>query len=139
MEKIFALFLAICLCFCGCVSTELEIDTNLIKIEITDYSAKHIDYSVVNRSKNSVELGYNYSLEVKDGKNWVPVPETEEAVFNMIAYVIYAGEVKSFSADLETRYGVLQSGTYRIVKEVYIWNEDGETCGNQQITAEFKI
>ena len=139
MKKVVALLLVLCFLLCGCVSTEPEIDENLIKIEITDYGAKNIDYTVMNLSKKSVELGDSYTLEFKEGKNWVPVPETGEAFFSMIAYVIYAGEGKSFSEDFEMRYGVLQNGTYRIVKEVYIWNEDGETCGKQQITAEFKI
>ena len=126
MKKIFVLLLAICLCFCGCVSTEPQIDPNLVVIEITDFDETRVNYTVVNNYKFGIELGNEYRLEYKDGESW-------------IAYVINQGEGKDFSENLEMRYGKLQSGTYRIVKDVRLLNEDGEICGSQQITAEFEI
>ena len=139
MKKIFVLLLAICLCFCGCVSTEPQIDPNLVVIEITDFDETRVNYTVVNNYKFGIELGNEYRLEYKDGESWTEVPETGEVFFTMIAYVLNPGEGKSFSENLEMRYGKLQSGTYRIIKDVYLWNEDDEFCGTQQATGEFEI
>lgn len=139
MKKIFLLLLAICICFCGCVSTEPQIDPNLVVIEITSYDETSINYTVINNSKFGIELGNDYHLEYKEGNNWVEVTETGEVFFTMIAYVLNPSEGKSFSENLEMRYGVLQKGTYRIVKDARLLNEDGELCGAQQATAEFEI
>ena len=139
MKKIFVLCLAICLCFCGCVSTEPQIDPNLVVIEITSYDETSINYTVINNSKFGIELGNDYRLEFKEEENWEEVPERTEAFFSMIAYVLNPSEGKSFSENLEMRYGKLSNGTYRIVKDVRLLNEDGEICGTQQATAEFEI
>ena len=139
MKKIFALILSFVFIFSGCVSTEPQIDPNIVLVEINSCDGKNIDYTVVNNSKDTIELGNDYRLEYKEGNNWVEVPETGEVFFSMIAYVLNPGEGKSFSENLEMRYGELQKGTYRIVKSVRLLNEDGEICGAQQATGEFEI
>ena len=133
------MLLAICLCFCGCVSTEPQIDPNLVTIEITSFDETTVNYTVINNWKFGIELGNDYRLEFKDGEDWSEIPETGEVFFTMIAYVLNPGEGKSFSENLEMRYGELQKGTYRIVKSVRLLNEDGEICGAQQATGEFEI
>ena len=57
----------------------------------------------------------------------------------MIAYVLNPGEIKTYTEDLEMRYGVLPKGTYRISKEIWIWNEDDVLCGEQRAYGEFEI
>ena len=139
MKKIFALILAFVFIFSGCVSTEPQIDPNIIVIEINSCDGKNIEYTVVNNSKDTIELGSDYRLEFKDGEDWAEVPETGEVFFTMIAYGINPNEGKSFSENLEMRYGELQKGTYRIVKSVRLLNEDGELFGTQEATGEFEI
>ena len=139
MKKIFALLLAICVCFCGCVSTEPQIDPNLVVTKITSFDETSINYTVINNWKYGIEFGNDYHLEYKDGENWAEVPEQSEVFFTMIAYVLNPSEEKSFFENLEMRYGKLSNGTYRIVKDIRLLNEDGEICGTQETSAEFEI
>ena len=138
LKKIFELFVAFCVLFCGCASSDPQIDPNNYIIKVTSYDEKSITYAVINNSKNTVEIGEAFYLEYKEGENWIPIEEKEETFFNMIAYVIEPGEVKTFDGNTEIRYGVLQEGTYRIVKDIWIWNEDGTICGEQKTFGEFE-
>ena len=88
MKKIFVLILAFVLIFSGCVSTEPQIDPNIVVIEIDSCDGKNMDYTVVNNSKHTIELGSDYRLEYKEGENWAEVPETGEVFFTMIAYIL---------------------------------------------------
>lgn len=139
MKKIFVLAFAFCVLLCGCMAEDPQIEPKFLVIEIADYDEKSISYTVINNSNNAVELGEDYCLEYREGESWAEVSENGEVFFNMIAYVLNPGGEKSFSENLEIRYGVLESGTYRIIKDVRLCNEDGEVCGNQEVFAEFEI
>ena len=139
MKRIIVLFLAICLCFCGCVSTEPQIDSNLIKIEITYGDSKNVTFDVINNSKDGIEFGSEYHIEYLDGEEWVSLEERTETFFTMIAYVLVSGEKMNFSFDMEARYGELSSGTYRIAKNFTLLNEDGISCGSQMAYGEFEV
>lgn len=137
MKKLL-IFLAL-LCLCGCAFVEPEIDPELFTAEIISFDEKSISFFVVNNSKNTVEIGNEFYLEKKEGKNWVSVPEKAEVFLAGIAYGLNPGEAKTFEENLEMRYGVLEKGIYRISKDIWIWNEDEVICGNQRIFAEFEI
>lgn len=139
MKRIFVLIVAFCVLFCGCGAEDPQIDPNSVIIEIGSFDEKSVSYTVINNSKNVIELGSAYSLEYNEGENWEQVPETSEVFFDMMAYVLNPEESKSFSENLEMRYGVLESGTYRIVKDIRILNEDGDLCGEQKAFGEFEI
>ncbi len=139
MKKVFVLFAAIYLMLCGCSEKDPQTDPDNFIIEVTSCDGKNAAYTVINNSKNTVEIGNDYYLEYKEDTEWLPVEETGEVFFSMIAYGLNPGEGKSFSEDLEMRYGILPEGIYRIGKDIWIWNEDEVVCGEQRVFAEFEI
>ena len=139
MKKVFVLILALCLCFCGCVKTEPQIDPNLIAMEVVHADTQNVVFEVTNNSKYKIEFGEDYYLEFKDGENWVPLEETNEYFFNMIAYSLEPGGWQRFDGKTEPRYGALSSGTYRVAKDFTLLNEDGVPCGSQRVYAEFEV
>lgn len=138
MKKLILIFLLIFL-FCGCSETEPQIDPDNFIIEVTSCSGKEINYTVINNSRSDAEIVDAYSVEYKDGNDWILLEEKEEIFFYMIGYALHPGEGKSFCGEIERRYGKLSEGKYRIVKEVYILNEDGVPCGEQRAYGEFEI
>ena len=125
--------------FSGCANEDPQIDTELIKIEITYSDSANITYDVVNNSKEMIEFGSEYAIEYYDGKNWAPMEEKSETFFTIIAYALNSGEKMNFSYDMSGRYGELSGGKYRIFKDINILNEDGIICGNQRIYGEFEV
>lgn len=139
MKKLIILMVITALLFFGCANEEPQIDTELIKIEITYSDSANITYDLINNSKNEIEFGSEYAIEYYDGESWVPVEERSEAFFTMMAYVLVPGEKMNFSYDMAGRYGELSDGKYRVFKDVKLLNEDGTDCGSQRVYAEFEV
>ena len=139
MKKLFVLLIAICLCFCGCANTEPQIDPDLIIMEVVHADTQNVVFEVTNNSKYKIEFGEDYYIEFKDGENWVPLEETNEYFFNMIAYSLEPGGWQRFDGKTEPRYGALSSGTYRIAKDFTLLNEDEIPCGSKRPLAEIEV
>ena len=133
------LIFTILLCLCGCVPTDPEIDPNLVKMEITEYSEGKIGFEILNNSKDNIVFGEEYILEFYDGERWTEVPERTETFFIAIAHLLENGESYCSSVNIEARYGTLSHGKYRIAKDVRFETEDGIDYGGQRVYGEFEV
>lgn len=139
MKKLAVLAFAVALLFSGCAENDPQIDPDMIKIEITYSGSENITFDVINNYAHDIETGADYFMEYYDGESWIPLDEKTEAYFNMVANVIAPGEKMNFSYDINSRYGKLSDGKYRLVKDINLLNDDGVICGSQRIYAEFEV
>ena len=86
-----------------------------------------------NSGDTEYTFGMEPHLEVEVSGVWYVVPTVEDAAWIEIAYVLPAGEGTDLEFALNTFYGSLPAGHYRIVKPLYT------QAGNTFAIAEFTI
>jgi len=90
-----------------------------VSTEIYDISFTGATVIITDTNENPYTYGEWYKLEKEDNGDWLEIePKIKDYGFNEMGYIPNDnGEVK-FVIDWEKLYGKLQSGSYRIVKEV---------------------
>ena len=89
-------------------------------------------------AEGSLETGSEYWLEKNENGNWVEVKTQNEAVWNMMAYLIPSNTTTEWTVDWSWLYGELSAGTYRISKTIVDFKESGAST-SQIYSAEFEI
>ncbi|MGD6843071.1 immunoglobulin-like domain-containing protein [Bacillus infantis] len=91
-----------------------------------------------NHSDKQCIYGEDYRLEKNIGGDWYQVPFAEDGdhAFTGIGYDLGPSDVKEWNVNLEQFYGDLDTGEYRIVKEVLDFRESGD-FDVYNLTAEF--
>ena len=93
-----------------------------------------------NNSDNRGIYGEFFSLEEKINNKWYQVPVTIDGYygFNEIGYNLISGENEEFKVDWEWLYGSLNTGEYRIVKDILDFRNTGD-FDRYYLAAEFTI
>lgn len=80
-----------------------------------------------NKSNSECIFGEYFYLERKQDGNWYKVPVTikEDYGFEDIAYILPPHEETEWEVDWNWLYGSLESGEYRIIKDVHELTESG--------------
>ena len=151
MKKIVILIvvcLSVSLCLTGCKSSQNKIDIgnesgiNISKTNVTmsikkgTLTNKGATIVLTNESDKDYEYGSPYEIEVKKDDVWHKI--NVELSFILPSYSLTANESVEIELDWEEGYGVLPSGTYRIIKDI----DYEQTNGNIQIftiASEFTI
>lgn len=143
MKKIIIFILVFVFAFSGCVATtpsDPQEDPNLVTVEVAKVSASGITLEIHNNAKDTFYFGEEYYVEKNEGGEWIKLEEPNgEPMFIAIAYAAEAGKSAIWEADFEWRYGALPAGEYRIIKDGFFSNEDGETYATHRMTAEFEV
>lgn len=86
---------------------------------------------IYNHSDAEITFGDDYSLWRLEQEQWVPVPYIlENWAFNLPAYPVGSGKMRTQELDWEWLYGKLESGTYLLKKPVLV---PGEAEGYDKI------
>ena len=119
-----------------------DFDYIAIKFIESTITADGLTLEFISEADRELIYGSFYALEIKlDGK-WYQLPYIYEGEGDIgwddIAYIVPAKGSSQWSTDWKWLYGSLSDGTYRIIKDVYDYNEDGEnkSC---YLTAEFTV
>jgi hypothetical protein len=147
-------FLCICVSFicsgCG-KKTEKQAEKQTVgenglvtmSATVTEDDSTTLACTIVNKTKKDIVIGDAYSLQVLKDKSFVDVPLLPEAnAFNLLSRDILSGDEYSYRAYIETNYGELEAGRYRIVIE-YTNKEKSsqkkENTSKETVTAEFDL
>lgn len=109
------------------ISMKVKSDT------LTNTGARFIIY---NNSEYECTYGNPFTLEKKENGSWYKMKNINDLVFNMPAFSVPVGGSVEMNISWEVFYGALESGTYRIVKDVTIQSEPNEEI---VVAAEFTI
>ena len=113
----------------------IQNDVELV-IDSFDQESKHINYSIVNHSSETISMGVAIALERYDGKKWVSVGY-KNGIFIALAVEVEPEGIHSESAWLDEVFQNLSSGRYRLYKDVYCWENGLRTT--TRLNAEFTI
>lgn len=93
----------------------------------------------VNETATEYTYGEYFELEWKKDGDWVQVPTVLKSYgFNDIGYTLQPFESAAQIIEWEWLYGVLESGEYRLVKEILERNEAGNPK-THMLAAEFEV
>ncbi|MDD3392166.1 MAG: hypothetical protein PHE54_01285 [Bacilli bacterium] len=124
--------------------SEYETTDNLISMSIKEGTLTNIGVTVilVNNTDNDYIYGDPYLIECKRNNTWYEINPISEMVFNMIGYSLKANKAVEVDINWKSAYGPLPSGTYRIIKSVYLMNNQTDDEINNEklyISSEFTI
>lgn len=119
--------------------SDVQISQNDVSLMIKDgtLTTKSATLILKNNSNKKVQYGEEYTIEIKKHGEWYKM-NSSERWFNMVAFLLNAGESKEIEVDLEYGYGKLKKGTYRIIKSVDYVYENGK-YENFNIAVEYTI
>lgn len=80
---------------------------------------KGVTLILKNNSKINYSYGEPYYIEQEKEGKWRKLETIHDMVFNMPAWELETGKLVELSIDWEYGYGQLESGNYRIVKEIF--------------------
>ncbi len=119
-----------------------DFDYISMKVIESTITADGLSLDFASEAERELIYGSFYAIEVKlDGK-WYQLPYVYEGEgqigWDDIAYIVPAEGSSRWSTDWKWLYGSLSEGSYRIVKVVYDYNEEGEnkSC---YLAAEFTV
>ncbi len=123
--------------------TKLEDLSDLkdISMEVVEDSITPTGFKIVfeNSSNKNIVFEDNFIIETRVEEEWYELPMlTNDYDFNDAACKMPYNQSKEISANWERLYGVLETGEYRILKEVMDL-DDFNTYNKEYLVAEFKI
>jgi hypothetical protein len=85
---------------------------------------KEARVTIVNRSRRTCIVGYEYSIERKKDNSWEKVP-LRNSSFNEIGLCIQPMSSMDINIDLANIKGEYEKGAYRVGKNMRLKSEDG--------------
>ena len=111
---------------CGAKEYELTLTKNTqienaddIVMTIKDKSDKELDLVIENKTDDEYVYGYVFELEVEKDEDWYRVPFKDNVAFIEIGIILKPKSNNNENIKLDTCFGELKKGKYRIVKEFY--------------------
>jgi Big-like domain-containing protein len=103
-------------------------------------SANGLTVVFQNKSDNMCMYGNSFVLEQKINEKWYQVPDVlnGDYAFNAIGYEVATGQDKEWEVDWKWLFDSLNTGEYRIVKDVSDFRKTGD-YDTYFLTAEFSI
>ncbi len=123
---------------------ECHTDFEGVNIKITDvlWNKDSIELEVdwINDTDYEVLYGDSYSIEFKDGSEWVSAQKTDELYFNTIGYILKAKKTQQKVYNLTDSFDISKAGTYRFKTDCYIYNNGkNEKTTECNLLAEFTV
>jgi len=102
----------------GCNGNQLD---NRISLVVKEGTLTNKGVTLILKNDSSIDYSYGevYSIEKENDGNWSNVETIHDMIFNLPAWGIKSGENIELDIDWEYGYGQLESGKYRIVKEIF--------------------
>ena len=99
-----------------------------------------LDCAIENDSSSQCTYGVFIELEKKINEIWYKVPVTIDGDygFNCIGYDLSPGDCREWAVDWNWLYGSLESGKYRIIKDILDFRGTGD-YDTYYLAAEFTI
>ncbi len=113
--------------------TEPDVYLDIRRADNMDFEQRLV-MEINNQSDVPILFGNDFTLMKITGTEMAEVPMKPEMAWKSIAYQVSAGSYKALTVDMEEIFGRLESGHYRIKKNV---RADGE--GIQTVTADFIV
>lgn len=88
-----------------------------------------ITLEIINKTVEEIFYGVAFSVEYRDGNEWVVFPFEEEMAWIEIALILEPGATNKEEIDMTLLQHDFEPGTYRIVKDI----------AGKTLTAEFEI
>ena len=98
--------------------SEIE-KSNDIVISIKEQKEKDLTLSIENKTNNEYVYGYEFYLEQENDGKWNNVPFLKDVAFIEIGIILKPKGINNEKIKLETYFGKLEKGKYRIIKEFY--------------------
>ncbi len=116
---------------------DASITSGDVTIKITEGTitedTENISFLLINESENEYFYGIDPILEKQDNNEWYTVPLKKDVFWPAIAYLLMPESEKEETFEIETYYGSLGKGRYRIIKKLF-------SEGNEIIAAgEFEV
>lgn len=101
-----------------------------VSMKVTEATPVKLTLEITNNIRKELIHGESFSIEYYDEETsqWLPVEEICEyqTAFHDIAYILKPAATTTLEIDFEWLYGSLESGVYRIVKDVINSKEPGD-------------
>lgn len=95
-----------------------------ISIRITGVSRQEdnlvLDVDWINETAYEAIFGESYTIERKEGDEWVSCQIPEELVFHLVAYVLSPGQIREERYTLTNLFDISRPGTYRFRSDVSV-------------------
>lgn len=116
--------------------SKYDVSSNLVIMEVKEGSLTNTKATLImtNHTNDNYTYGNPYFIEKEKDGTWYELKTINDLFFTMPAFELKANSSVEFEIDWEYGYGKLESGKYRIIKDVS--NSKGERI---YIAAEFTI
>lgn len=102
-----------------------DVSEEIITVTAAEYRAGTVTFTLENKNADAVfTYGQAYDLEQLTEGIWQEVPPRKEAVWKDIGYALKAGEPAEVTVKVDSLYGELPAGEYRLVKKCSV-EKDG--------------
>ncbi|MBQ7874108.1 MAG: hypothetical protein IJ306_02940 [Oscillospiraceae bacterium] len=128
MKKLFALVMSFVFILSGCDIKNPHSDELPIKEELIEASAEKAVIKIANLVETDCFYDDTYLLKRNGENGWETAEmkgDTRE-IFTREESVINAGETVTLTVDFSAVYGTLSPGEYRLYKEIWFVDENGE-------------
>lgn len=123
----------------GCGNKNMD---NKVILGINEDSLTNEGVTLILKNNSLMDYSYGetYYIEKYIDNNWKMLDTIHELVFNLPALGLLAGETKEININWEYGYGLLDSGKYRIVKEIFKMSDSNiDNSVKFNVYAEFEI
>ena len=76
--------------------------------------------------EGQLEYGMEFSLEIRQNRNWIPVEPEKDIAWEMIAYTLPENDITRLDINWAFIYGRLPAGHYRLGKEIMDFRGTGD-------------
>lgn len=121
--------LIFCLCLVGCGKKMNQLENISITIKDGTLTKTSATIIITDLSVNENTYGEWFRIDKKENGKWNEVKKIGEAWFNLIGYMVDENHQLELNQNWKDIYGELETGEYRLVKEV----------NHEYISVEFKI
>lgn len=100
----------------GSAETTAESEASTVTVSVKKSSAKGVTFVVANGRDREILFGKAFELEKLMGESWQTVIPEKEAAWDSVGIVLGAGDSYEETVVLDSFYGKLPAGQYRLVK-----------------------
>lgn len=121
-------------------SEQKNVGSILLEVKEDTRTSKGATFIIKNTTDEEYAYGPTYTIEKFENQAWTEIDTLtgEPLTWNSIVYSLKANEEKEFIIDWSLGYGVLKSGTYRLVKSDFRKSNSPESR-TYSVYAEFDI
>ena len=133
-------FLTVCLGLTGCFNKNIDNRNISLNVKEGTLSMIGVTLTLKNESKNNYSYEEAYYIEQENDDSWSKVQTIRGMGFNDLLWRVNAGESVEISINWLNEYGKLNSGKYRIVKEIFKSSSSSmDNSDKFNVYAEFEI